>query len=205
MIVVPYLIATAAGGLLLWALWMPWATATMTYKGTTTGMTANAWDIFSWTSYVLAGAGAVALLGGLLLCTSATKKHSSREDILRWVRRAGGLSCGLMLWRTFTSVTFGRSSASAHNILGSGIDISVTRGPGMYIALVAALAIFTGFTWRVTPPTSDPFPVPLQATIAAYATPTHPAAWYPDPHTPGRERWWDGQRWTWDTRDAVPA
>lgn len=30
-----------------------------------------------------------------------------------------------------------------------------------------------------------------------------PAAWHPDPQTPGRERYWDGTTWTDEYRDAT--
>jgi hypothetical protein len=74
----------------------------------------------------------------------------------------------------------------------------------MFVALGAALAILTGATWKIAPAKADPIEVPSPQAVTAYAT-AYPAAWYPDPHAPGRERWWDGHRWTWDTREAVPA
>jgi len=32
-----------------------------------------------------------------------------------------------------------------------------------------------------------------------------PANWYPDPHNPLTQRWWDGSSWTDQTRPALPA
>ncbi len=30
------------------------------------------------------------------------------------------------------------------------------------------------------------------------------AGWHPDPSAPGRERYWDGEKWSGETRDAPP-
>lgn len=203
MVIVPFLAVVAGGGLLLWALWMPWATATITYQGKTESMTATAWDLFSIIQYVLAAAGGVAILCGLALLISASSGKRPDDNFLRYVRSAGGIASGIMLWRTFFAVGFGHSSVSAHNLLGTGIDISAHRGPGLYAALGGALVMLVG-SMTAGNVKAAPIEVPAADNVTAYAG-AYPANWYPDPHAPGRERWWDGQRWTWDTRDAEPA
>ncbi|NEB80400.1 DUF2510 domain-containing protein, partial [Streptomyces sp. SID14478] len=35
--------------------------------------------------------------------------------------------------------------------------------------------------------------------------PTPPPGWYPDPHVPPAERWWDGTAWTGHRRQPVAA
>ncbi|TSD95702.1 DUF2510 domain-containing protein [Skermania sp. ID1734] len=39
------------------------------------------------------------------------------------------------------------------------------------------------------------------AEVAASAG-TVPAGWYPDPHVPGVQRWWDGRAWS-DAKRSV--
>lgn len=34
--------------------------------------------------------------------------------------------------------------------------------------------------------------------------PTAPPGWYPDPQSPGLQRFWDGAAWTWQTAPAAP-
>ncbi|MGN7138785.1 DUF2510 domain-containing protein, partial [Streptomyces pseudogriseolus] len=34
---------------------------------------------------------------------------------------------------------------------------------------------------------------------------TPPPGWYPDPHAPHLERWWDGTAWTDHRRTPMPA
>jgi hypothetical protein len=203
MLIVPMLAVVAGGGVLLWALWLPWASATITYQGKTMSMTATAWDLFTIVQYVLAAAGGVAVLCGLVLCASAMSGKRPDENFLRYVRSAGGIASGIMLWRTFFSVGFGHSSASMHNIAGTGIDITAHRGPGLFVALGGALVVLVG-SMAAGSAKPAPIAVPAADNVTAYAG-AYPANWYPDPHAPGRERWWDGQRWTWDTRDAAAA
>lgn len=38
--------------------------------------------------------------------------------------------------------------------------------------------------------------------MASAAAPTTPAGWYPDPHSPGLQRYWDGSQWTANTAPA---
>jgi hypothetical protein len=46
---------------------------------------------------------------------------------------------------------------------------------------------------------------PTSPTYATPPPPTTPAAWYPDPHSPGILRYWDGAQWTEHRSAAAPT
>ncbi|TPG31758.1 DUF2510 domain-containing protein [Mycolicibacterium hodleri] len=52
------------------------------------------------------------------------------------------------------------------------------------------------------PPTSETVTYPTYSTPSAPAT---PANWYPDPHSPGILRYWDGIQWTEHRSAAAPS
>jgi len=51
-----------------------------------------------------------------------------------------------------------------------------------------------GAPWGAPAAPGAPWGAP--AAQGAPAAPATPAGWYPDPYQPGRQRWWDGVRWT---------
>ncbi len=95
-------------------------------------------------------------------------------------------------------------------------------GVGIIVVIWVIGDIILGILWLVTKGNRRPCPVcglPVKAGVVqcnkcghdfrtvAMPSPQSTVApgWYPDPHSPGQVRWWDGSQWTEQTQVRTPT
>ncbi len=97
----------------------------------------------------------------------------------------------------------GINNVAKHVVQVSNGEVSDSISYGFWLLGVAGLiAIVSGLILRSQPP-AIPIPVPTIATAPSPAKGV-PSGWYPDPGNTQLLRWWDGQRWSEETRSRTP-
>lgn len=138
------------------------------------------------------------------------------------MRETYGQAFRRLYWKTFlwtggilTALLFMSNLANGRLVLGTGVGALVTGA-----ADAAFMFAVNGFLWgtlltliiatfsrRTLPMTAPTQPGPATAQTSAAATPTMlpPAGWLTDPYDASQVRYWDGQRWTSQTRPGQPV
>ena len=217
------LLAAAGGAALIAAVFHPWysihlsatasdaivsqagldpVSAALFERGLNAGFESSqptAWALFDRTDLVLLGIAALAVLTAVLAFAGVVDRSQPRMLVL-------GVSAVVAVGFRLAISPFDEVPA-----------VEVAPREWGWVALVGAVAV-AGSALIPTPPgrsarpntavaggPTQPAPAFAAAPAGSYPAAAREAGWYEDPHGPGL-RYWDGNGWTWETRDSkAPA